>query len=55
MHEDMEKEMVTTCCALQETSLVVDRTGGSMDAGKLWDNGVTYVEEESWSEAVHVT
>jgi hypothetical protein len=30
-------------------------TGGSMDTGKRWDDGVTYVEEEPWSEAVHVT
>jgi hypothetical protein len=55
MHEDMAKEVVTTRCALQDTSPVVDRTEGSMGAGKQWADQMTYVEEEPWFEAVHVT
>jgi hypothetical protein len=55
MHEDMAKEVDTAHCALQDTSPVVDRTEGSVDAGKQWADEVTYVEEEPWSEAVHVT
>jgi hypothetical protein len=55
MPEDMAKEVVTTHCALQDTSPVVDRTEGSVDVGKQWADQVTYVEEEPWSEAVHVT
>jgi hypothetical protein len=55
MHEDRAKEVDTARGAMQDTSPVVDRTEGSVDAGKQWADQVTYVEEEPWSEAVHVT
>ena len=54
-HEDMAVEVDTTHCAVQDTSPVVDKTEGSVDARKQRADEVTYVEEEPWSEAVHVT
>jgi len=47
--------MDTARGAMQDTSPDVNKTEESVDAGKQWVDGVTCVEEEPWSEAVHVT
>jgi hypothetical protein len=54
-HEEKAKEMDTGRDAKQDTPPAVGRTEGSVDAVKQWADQVTYVEEEPWSEAVHVT
>jgi hypothetical protein len=46
------KEMDTGREVKQDTQPAV-RTEGGVDAVKQWDDQVTYVEEEPWSEAVH--
>ena len=40
MHEDRVKEVDTARGAVQDTSPVVDRTEGSVDAGKQWADQV---------------
>jgi hypothetical protein len=54
-HEDMAVEVDAGQCALQDTSPNADKDESNMEAGMQWENQVTFVEEEPWSEAVHAT
>jgi hypothetical protein len=48
-------EVDTAQRSLQDTSIGADRTASSVESGVQWEDQVTYVKEEPWTEDFHAT